>query len=221
MSSFTIQIQSLRPDFKPEAIGGLIQFIADWAALGARPQMGFGVIQVVDDSLKPIRLDTQPLYGWITTTAGSQRYPALPSLQNIFLSQIQTKDSSPSFTEQDTFKLKYDLRRLFASNQLLRHFIMGTTKDGLIAAKVKISRSYDNGKLMRVWGWIPEEANLYKNGWNREKIVDAIHQHLKTNYTLQVWREMNSMRDTETPSIDNPQTFLHGLLVLKEDGDAA
>ncbi|MGL5082209.1 MAG: type III-B CRISPR module RAMP protein Cmr1, partial [Microcoleaceae cyanobacterium] len=144
--SFTIQIQSLHPDFNPEIIGGLIQFMADYSALGARPQMGFGVIQVEGS-----RIDTQPLYNWLVTTTGSNTDLNLPSLQNIFLAKIQLQDSSKSFTEQDTFNLKYDLRKLFRTEQdtaqqqnqdnkpilkkdknkeqELRHFIMGAAPD--------------------------------------------------------------------------------------------
>lgn len=246
---FTIQIHSLHPDFKPEVIGGLIQFIADHSALGARPQMGFGVIEVDDN-----RIDTQTLYDGLIATAGSNTYSNIPSLQNIFLAQIQPKDANSSFKEQDTFNLKYDLRNCFRAKEVirteenksqvkseskglilkkdkkdgnisdgdgnkdLRHFIMGTVDGDRIAAKVKISRPYENDKLMRVWGWIPEEADVYKNGWNREKVVDAIYQHLTANYTLHDWREMNSMRDTKTPNISDAKVFLRSLLQLQEDG---
>ncbi len=212
--SLSLQIEKLHPDFKPEIIGGLIQFMADWSALGARPQMGFGVIEVEGD-----RIDTKPLYDWLITTAGSNTYSDLPSLQNIFLAQIQPKDSNSSFEEKDTFNLKYDLRQLFrgenSKDKDLRHFIMGTAKDDRMAAKIKISRPYENNKnnkLMRVWGWIPKEADVYKNGWNREKVVDAIYKHLAANYTLHDWREMNSARDTEAKNISDAKIFLHNLL---------
>ncbi|NJR61021.1 MAG: type III-B CRISPR module RAMP protein Cmr1 [Cyanobacteria bacterium CRU_2_1] len=238
---FTIQIQSLDPKFKPEVIGGLVQFIADWSALGARSQMGFGVIQVEES-----RIDTQTLYDWLMTTSGSNICSDLPSLQNIFLAQIQPKDANSSFKEKDTFNLKYDLRQLFRTEgdttqqqsqgnkpipkkekeisgdkrrqeEELRHFIMGTVEDDRQAAKIKISRSYNDNKLMRVWGWVPTEAEVYKNGWNREKIVDAIYQHLKALYTLHGWREMNSERDTVTANQTDVQVFLRSLLQLQED----
>ena len=210
-----IQIQSLAQDFKPQVMAGLIQFVADWAALGARAQMGFGVIEPVNG-----RIETQTLYDWLIVAAGSQLYPSLPSLQNIFLAQIKPKELSHSFTEQTTFNLKYDLRRLFAGDQKLRHFIMGTVKGGRMASKVKISRPYGDN-VIRVWGWIPEKADVYTGSWNRNTVVDAIYQHLKTNYTLQIWREMNSTRDTIVASISDAQVFLRRLLGLKEDGDAA
>jgi len=209
-----IQIQSLTHDFQPEMIAGLIQFVANWSALGARAQMGFGVIEPVNGPS-----EMQTLYNWLVATAGSRFYPNLPSLRNIFLARIKSKELSHLFTEQTTFNLKYDLRRLFAGDEGLRHFIMGTVKDERMAAKVKISRPYGDG-LVRVWGWIPEEAaTIYNSSWNRNTVVHAIYQHLKTNYTLQIWREMNSPRNTGAPDISEAKIFLHNLLELKGDAD--
>lgn len=210
-----IQIQSLAQDFQPEVIGGLVQFLADWTAIGARAQMGFGVVEPVN-----VRIETRTLYDSLINTAGSKSYPTLPSLGNIFLAQIKPAESSQPFDEQTTFNLKYDLRRLYASDQKLRHFVMGTVSGERMAAKIKVSRPY-NDSLMRVWGWIPEQPSAYPSGWNRGKVVDAIYHHLKTNYALQVWREMNSTRDTVAPSVSSAQVFLRSLLGLEDDGDAA
>lgn len=213
---FQVHIQSLHPAFPPEVIGGLIQFMADWAALGARPQMGFGVIEP-----QPDRLDTQMLYERVGKTAGAKQYPTLPSLQNIFLAQIDPKDANQSFTDQDTFNLKYDVRQLFSGHQNrdLRHFLMGTVKGERIASKVKMSRPYDSSMRMRVWGWIPEEARVYRNGWSRERVVEKIHDHLNTSCTLHVWREMNSTRDTIMPNNGDAKAFLRSLLGLEGDDE--
>jgi CRISPR-associated protein Cmr1 len=211
-----VQIQSLAPGFSAEVIAGLIQFISDWAALGARAQMGFGVFEPENG-----RPDTWPLYNWLASTAGSKPYPDLPSLRNIFLARISAK-SGNKFSERDTFNLKYDLRQLFSGqkNSELRHFIMGTVKDRRIAAKVKMSRPYNDDREMRVWGWIPEEANVYNDSWNRDAVVAAIHQHLDSNYTLPVWREMNSARDKVMPDNGDVQAFLRDLLAIEEEDDA-
>lgn len=218
--NLTLQIQSLASDFSPEVIAGLLQFIADWSALGARAQMGFGVVEPENG-----RLDTRPLYDWVVSTAGSEPYRDLPSLQNIFLARISPKNGG-QFSEQDTFNLKYDLRQLFSGqkNSDLRHFIMGTVKDERIAAKVKMSRPYrpyNGNREIRVWGWIPEKADVYQGSWNRNTVVDAIYQRLSTKYTLQVWREMNSPRDNVTPNNGDNKAFLQSLLDLKEEDDAA
>jgi len=207
---FSLNIESLDPNFNPDVIRGLIQFIADWSALGARSQMGFGVIEILGD-----RISMQPLYEWLIGISGQETYRDLPSLQNIFLAKIQTKDAN--FDEEKTFNLKYDLRQLFRSDKNLRHFIMGTTKGNIIAAKVKISRFYyeKGNKNIRVWGWIPETAaHVYNDNWKREKIVAKIYEHLDNKYELIDWCEMKSPRDSVTKKQDNPQDFLHSLLKL-------
>ena len=186
-----VEIWSLDSSFNPNIIAGLMQFIADWGALGARAQMGFGVIQLTGD-----RVNMQTLYDWLIARTGNETYPTLPSLRNIFLARISPSDDQQQFTEQSPFILKYDLRRLFADNQALRHFIMGTVKGQRIAAKVKMSRPYNN--QIRLWGWIPEKAGEYLNSWNREKIVNTIYQHLNEKYRLQLWRGMNPTSNKDT-----------------------
>ncbi len=217
---FRIIVQSLDPSFQPEIIAGLIQFIADWAALGARAQMGFGMIELVNG-----RIDTRPLFEWLKQNTGTNVYSDLPSLQNIFLARIAPKDGR-QFSEEDTFNLKYDLRQIFSGtqNKNLRHFIMGTVKGRRIAAKVKMSRPYEDSQgnnLMRVWGWIPEEADIYQNSWDRDSVLDAIYQHLDSAYELKAWREMNSTRDTVTPKNSDAVAFLQSLLGIEEVSDGA
>lgn len=212
IGSLTLRIRQTAPDFQTAIIGGLLQFMADWAAMGARAQLGFGVFELPSG-----RLDTKPLYEWLVGGARTRTYTRLPSLQNIFLARIRLENA----TVQDTFNLKYDIRQLFSGqqNKSLRHFVMGTTKDQRIAAKVKISRPYNNA-LIRVWGWIPEEARVYEGRWNRDSVVDAIYNHLRTKYSLEVWREMNSSRDTETPNNGDSQGFLRSLLGLEVEDRA-
>jgi CRISPR-associated protein Cmr1 len=211
--TLTIHIQSLAHDFSPEVIGGLLQFMADWGTLGARTQMGFGVMEPVHG-----RFDTHPLYDWLLAAAGQHQYPQLPSLHNLFLARIQR----PNATDQETFNLKYDLRQLFSGLQHrhLRHFIMGTVQGGRMATKVKMSRPYGDG-LMRVWGWIPEEASVYQGAWDRNAVVQAMYRYLHANYNVQVWREMHSPRDTIAPNSNDASAFLRRILELEEEGDAA
>jgi len=207
-----ITIQGTASDFQPAIIGGLLQFMADWAAIGARAQMGFGVFEL-DHSF-----DTGALYKFLVSHSGDYTNNTLPSLQNIFLARIRLTNA----VVQDIFNLKYDIRRLFSGqiNTELRHFLMGTTKKQRIAAKVKISRPYADG-LIRVWGWIPEEADVYSDSWNREKVVEEIYHHLDGNYTLDYWREMNPLRDTVTPNVSSAENFLRSLMGLEEEDDEA
>ncbi|HED04452.1 MAG TPA: type III-B CRISPR module RAMP protein Cmr1 [Candidatus Fraserbacteria bacterium] len=200
----SLKIQALSSSVSPEVIAGLIQFIADWVAVGARTQMGFGVVELANG-----RIDTEPLHDWLSALAGTETNPKLPSLQNAFFARIASKNGA---TEQETFNLKYDLRRLFAEDRNLRHFVMGTVRGKRLAAKIKMSRPYGNG-LIRVWGWIPREADVYGSDWERNTVVELLHQHLKTRCTLQVWREFNSPRDTTGQEYDDPTEFLKSLLV--------
>ncbi len=204
--SFNIKIQCLDSHLSAEVIAGLIQFIADWAALGARAQMGFGVIELQNG-----RIDTRPLYDWLDPVADSYLCPKLPSLRNIFLARISNKNGKP-FKEEDTFNLKYDLRRLFKDDPYLRHFIMGEVKKERIAAKIKMSRPYNGGQEMRVWGWIPEQTDVYQSSGGRDGVLGAIYRHLKANYNLKVWREMNSNRDTVAHNTGDIRKFLKSLL---------
>lgn len=209
-----INVQSTDDYFPVKVIGGLLQFITDWVAIGAKTQMGFGVIAPVNG-----RFDTKPLYDWLTDIAGDKHYQCLPTLQNVFITHVKLNGATP----QATFDMKYDLCRLFdgVQNTELRHFIMGCiVKGGRMAAKVKMSRLYGEG-LMRIWGWIPKEALVYNDKWSRESVVDAIYKYLQDKCgELDVWREMNSPRDTIMPNNGDASAFLRSLLKLGDDYDA-
>lgn len=207
IGSFTLDIQSLEQDFS-YIIAGLIQFIADWSALGSRAQMGFGVVEPHGG-----RINTLAFYNHLISIAGSRTYTEFPSLRNIFFARIQRKNGG-KLSAEENFILKYGLRGLFAGrkNSDLRHFIMGTVKGERIAAKVKMSRIYNHNQELRLWGWIPEKTSYYNALWNRDKIVKAIYNYLNRNYSVQVWREMNSPRDTVHLSLNNANVYLRSLL---------
>lgn len=208
--SFTIKLQKLDPHFSLELIQGLIQLAVDWTALGARPQMGFGVTELIGE-----RLPTYPFKE--LQFSGTNSNSHFPSLQNMFFARIQKEDA----TDQDTFNLKYDLRRLFANDKNVRHFVMGTVKGNRMAAKIHMSRPYADG-IIRVWGWVPKKAGVWNNAWNRDSVLDQIKRHLedkdkdkdkdkgKDKYTLVTWREFSSSRDT-LKKYNDPQAFLHSL----------
>lgn len=204
---FEVGIQPLAPDFNPAIIAGLIQFMADWAAIGARPQMGFGVVQVKDE-----RVGMQPLYNHLRSLKGTSTYPHLPSLATMFFTRVAVTSNR----REETFNLKYDLRALFRTNQKVRHFVMGTVQDKRIAAKVKMSHPYqmDSQLVMRVWGWIPQLPNDY--GMNRSDVIGKIHDHIRGKYTVHYWREFNSPRDTVHPNQTNMPDFLHSLMKIEE-----
>ena len=200
---FSVQLLSLAPQFSVELIQGLIQLAVDWTALGARTQMGFGVTELVGE-----RLTTNPFNDLQLTGSGSSS--KLPSLQNMFLARIQQAKA----TDRETFNLKYDLRRLFAHEQFVRHFVMGTVRGDRKAAKIHMSRPYADG-IIRVWGWVPNKADVWNNKWNRDNVLIQIKSHLVTNYQLRSWREFNNSRDTNQQYTD-ARAFLHSLWEGKE-----
>jgi CRISPR-associated protein Cmr1 len=197
-----VNIKLIRTDqqFQIEVIAGLIQFLADWATIGAKPQMGFGIVDITT------RQELQPLMEHLQVITGSSAYDRLPSLRNIFFASIQAKNSPL----EETFNLKYDLRRLFARNDNLRHFVMGEApqEGDRQGAKIMMSRPY-NGTI-RLWGWIPEEVSQFHT--SRAQVIKQIHSHLSTKYSINYWREFNSIRDTVQQGYANPQEFLNSLL---------
>ncbi len=205
----TIRVVPLADNFDPEIIMGLLQFIADWAALGARAQMGFGVVEPVND-----RLNTRPLYEHLSAINGSKTYPSLPSLNNIFFAQINPKNKL-CFTEEDTFVLKHILRQKF-TNKKIRHFVMGTVSGDKIASKVKISRPYPYGdeKFIRLWGWLPENFEEAPEHYNRESCRDIIYQHISSNYNLVEWKELHPPKPISPPR--DSKDFLRKLLEIVE-----
>lgn len=205
-----LKLQGLYSDFSPEILEGLLQFIADWGSLGAKGQMGFGVVRPAGQPA-----DTGPLYRHLKSLAGNfsssnSAYDRLPSLQNMFFARIKVKNNS----DKETFEIKCNLRRLFDKDTDLQNFVMGTVKRGRMAAKIKMSRPYE-GNIIRLWGWIPSKININGKTWDREDIMKKIHGHMLNNYKLLVWRELGSLRDTVLRSSD-PVEFLKSLLAVKE-----
>ena len=198
-----LKIIPLSSDFNPTIIEGLLQFIADWGALGAKTQMGFGVIALANG-----HIDTRPLYRHLMKIKGSNNDTGLPSLKNIFFTKIRQKNGN-RFEEQDSFILKYRLRQLFAEKSI-RHFIMGTVYHEKMAAKINMSRPYNNDKIIKIWGWIPELDN-------RIEIRDTVYNYLLANYNLNKkdWKEFNLPSHTSDPADIDP--FLRELLCIKEE----
>ena len=215
-----LKITALSRDFNTEIIGGLIQFIADWGALGARTQMGFGLVAPLIE-----RIDTRPLHDHLMGIKGSPADTTVPSLKNMFFAKIKTKNGH-AFSETDPFILKYNLRQLFAQHRSdqskneeknIRHFIMGSIGKDTTAAKIKMSRTYEENKTIRLWGWIPENAKEYCPPWNRELIINKIYNYLQENYDLQSgdWKEFQHPTVHSQPK--DMDHFLSELLCVEEE----
>lgn len=206
---FALSIQPLQPGFDPAMIGGLLAFIEKWGGLGAKNQHGLGVIARSEGNV----FNGQTLYEWLCaippiTSAQQASMARLPSLSNMFFAELQASDSKT----ETTYELKYDLRRLFAADKRVRHFVMGTVRGDRVAAKIKMTLPYGSGNRMRVWGWLPPQANAYNSYWDRDKIFDAVKVHLQGIDPNMTWREFNSPRDTINQESDICH-FLAGMLL--------
>ncbi|MGH2510995.1 MAG: RAMP superfamily CRISPR-associated protein, partial [Ktedonobacteraceae bacterium] len=210
--SVHIKLITIDQQFQVEVIAGLIQFLADWATIGAKPQMGFGVVNIAErQTLHPLMDHLQhitELHGQCNDTRDFDYYNTLPSLQNMFFSSIRVPERSLT----ESFNLKYDLRRLFSTNTSLRHFVMGTVQGKPQGAKIMMSRPY-NGSIY-LWGWIPDKVCQF--GTSRADVIKQIYTHLHTTYTLNYWREWNSTYDTTQQMCANPKEFLNSLLKVEE-----
>jgi len=180
----------------PKVIGALIQLIADRGSIGAKPQMGLGVVRVVD------RQSTQPLLGHLKQLVVKHEhykdredyhaYDELPSLHNMFFASVKVDRTSA--TESDTFDLKYDIRDMFRQAFMkdvdLRHTIMGSVHRGdRRGAKIMMSYPYDNGTI-RIWGWIPKLVGSHPS---QGEILDEIYSLLEDVYrdNFSYWLDFN------------------------------
>lgn len=179
--TFFLKIVPLDSTFDPNIIAGLIQFMADWAALGSRPQMGFGVVELLEG-----RQDTRPLFDYLKKRVGVRSDPGCPSLRDCFFVKLRKKDKS-KFNENVTFLIKYDLRQKF-TDKALRHNMMGSIHDDpKLASKIKISRDYPCNDItnIRILGWIPSDIGEIRRReiWNiissfiRESSLEVVDMH--------------------------------------------
>jgi CRISPR-associated protein Cmr1 len=179
-------------------IGSLIQFIADWGSIGAKPQLGLGVVSVAErQSLVPLINHLKQIVERHEQNNDLNKDidENLPCLQNMFFAKIHVSAASNS----DTFNLKYDLRGMFrevyTGNDNLRHTIMGYVKganrDG---AKIMMSYPYEGG-IIRIWGWIPRMKQAKPS---RNDILSEVYYFLEDTYRetdFSFWRDYDPQRD--------------------------
>ncbi|HDL85852.1 MAG TPA: type III-B CRISPR module RAMP protein Cmr1 [Candidatus Acetothermia bacterium] len=203
--TITMSVIPLAADFDPNVILGLFKLIERYAGLAAKTQLGYGWIQLEE----PPALDLTAFVRASNTSAATRsgESKGLPSLKEMFFTQVKTSD--PGLTA--TLNLKYDLRAAFREafngNRTLRHFVCGTVEGEKQASKISISQAVN--RSMRVWGWIPDTL---PKGVARNQVVDQIKVTLGKFGTLHSWREYNSTRDSMTPSQTDIAVFLTNLL---------
>ncbi len=179
----------------PNVIGGLIQLIADRASLGAKPQMGLGIVHVIDHQSTQPLLDhlkqVVALHAENNDSRDYHEYDELPSLHNMFFARVRV-DQVP-VTESYTFNLKYDLRGMFRQSfrdDNLRHTVMGVVRGNeRQGAKIMMSYPYGQGTI-RIWGWIPK---IPRSPTERSTILDGIYDFLDDTYgnDFTYWLDFN------------------------------
>lgn len=191
--------------FDPTIISALIQFISYRASIGAKPQMGLGVVRLMEQQ------SIQPLIAHLKQVIASHEQKKdlrvtvdeeFPCLQNMFFAKVQ----GFSMRESSTFDLKYDLRAMFRETPrygnmnsdlretekgTLRHTIMGYVRGNeRIGAKIMMSYPYDNGTI-RLWGWIPKLSAVRVS---LNDILSEIYDFLGEEY-ISFWLDYDPQRN--------------------------
>lgn len=183
----------------------LFKLIENYAALGAKTQLGYGWVKIINspflDLNKFIDILKQEISAWPVN-----KEPGLPSLSEMFFAQIDFKNQTGITA---TLDFRYDLRNVFRekADTILRHFICGDVRNDRQASKIFCSQAVN--EKMRIWGWIPNELPTEVT---REQVLNVIHQKVKAYGDITVWREYDSNRDTVTPQSKDRVTFLKSLL---------
>lgn len=224
MGKFTLSVVPLTDDskeFDTLLIRGLLRLIEKYGALGAKPQLGSGVIRITDAH----RFVASDFVGLIRAQLKATPVPDIekPSLVNMFFTEIDPKpDNRGSRPEQTICNLKYDLRKAFRTNPLglndggrttLRHWVCGKEKQEKEPKASKIAIAHINkGSRLRVWGWMPQPP---VSGATRDQVMDVIVDALKT-FSISPpssWREFDCTRDSNPSGpCSDPASFLESLL---------
>jgi CRISPR-associated protein Cmr1 len=192
--SVALRITPLHKEFDVALISDLLGFMAKWSALGARAQMGFGVVKITGSETNGAALSE-----FLTKHKGSRGGQGLPALHQMFFARVARRQPGTLLTAEHAFSLKYDIRRLFSGDTPLRHDIMGWVEphsDKRIGAKISVSRPYHGSSSLRLWGWVPD-LSLQGQERNRERdVLQKIFSYFSSGpFRLESWREWNSARD--------------------------
>src|ERR1039458_4061174 len=164
-----LRITPLHKEFDVALISDLLGFMAKWGALGARAQMGFGVVKITGGET-----NGDALSEFLTKHKGSHGGQGLPALHQMFFARVACRQPGTLLTAEHTFLLKYAIRRLFSGDDALRHHIMGWVQpksEHRIGAKIHMSRPYRGNSTLRLWGWVPD---LSLQGQERHRERDVL-----------------------------------------------
>lgn len=191
--NLTLRFQ-VAPDLPIEVLLGLLHLIERHGALGAKAQVGYGLIKVASAPtfdkgafLKHFEKMSDPHNMGI----------GLPALDEfVFIASFKPGPTVSAGQVETIVNIKYDLRKTFRLNNLfsltndqpqaLRHFIFGkeVPEKNRQACKIWISRHL-NG-LCRIWIWVPNDLHIEPPGVSvqRDKVVNEILSQLNALGTV-------------------------------------
>lgn len=191
----------------PRLLLGLLEFVRINGGLGAKTNLGYGLIQWAGDSPPDALPGSDEFASMVKrriVVEEAHKNKQWPDLREMFFAEIAL---SEPWNEVRFVNLKWDLRTAFREGEAieklvpnagarrrLRHFLLGTTgTNPNQGSKIKMG-VHPDGRTLRVWGWVPPWRN---DGVSREEIVKLIYRQLATTGTVGRWREFDSPRDTE------------------------
>ena len=160
-----------------EILTYLISLINKWGGLGARPQMGHGIVDI--DINSPYKTNLlQSSHHKITQNFLN----GIPVLKDFFFCKLEVNNTSYPVKHQ-LIEAKYQLRQAFHNSQYsrnIRHFICGEVGVDKKSSKIFISYPFvdSNGKnIMLIRGYIPQNPRM--SGYDQQKIMELIYDAIK------------------------------------------
>src|ERR1017187_7776388 len=208
-----LRITPLHEKCDPALVTDLLTFMSKFGALGARAQMGFGVVKIIDGES-----NGDALYDLLKRPRENEPSHGMPALHQMFFARVSLSTGA-ALTDQETFLLKCDIRRLFTDANL-RHEIMGWVKpnsDTRSGAKIHMSRPYNGSSALRLWGWIPGDEADGRPIDRERAVLQPLYTYLNPSppntpgpFKLDSWMEWNSTRDRR-PAIESRLDFFDRL----------
>ena len=219
-----LKVIPLSPGFDTNLILGIFKLIEKRASLAAKSQLGYGFIQIQSsipafDYEAFIKSVTENLNRCVSEQT-AQNQSSYPNLKNFFFAELAVPLKPGQYAVTPLLNLKYDIRKAFRpkpkpteTNQErdLRHFVCGTTSGELISSKIFMSQVV--GGKMRVWGWLPDQMQVFNvhtkkremaNYYNRENAMAVIRAEINKFGKLSAWKEF--------AATDDPKQYLKSLL---------
>ncbi len=204
-----LHIVPLHQGFDPVILWGVLKLIERQAGLGAKTQLGYGMIEIQNvsgNSAFPLDNFLKQLGN--LASKQPEQHKGLPNLREMFFAQVQTKDEGITATLNLRYDIRAKFRDAFSNNQALRHWVCGTVSGDREASKIFFSQNVNGA--MRVWGWLPEPPKQF-SGITRAQMLTEVHGTIQNFGKIISWREFDSDRDT-VRKIANAQDFLRSLL---------